>query len=729
MQKILFALVISIFLCVFSFAQTPTPTPTQTPKPIEDDTDVVKITTTLIQIDVTVTDKKGKIVTDLKPEDFEIFENKEKQTITNFSFIYNALEAKPAPTPKPNKNDVTAPIPPTQLRPEQVQRTISLVVDDLGLSFESIHFVKRALKKFVDEQMQPNDLVAIIRTGGGIGALQQFTSDKNLLYSAIEKIRWNALGRAGVGAFATIEPSPLENAQTAGAEVSEEDIQAEKDRITQFNEFREDLFSVGTLGAINYIVKGMGELPGKKSIMLFSDGFSICTETDIRTDSSRCSKFTESLKQLTDLCNRASVTIYTQDARGLQYTGLTAADSVGGSQEAIQNATSSRSAELYDKQEGLAYLARETGGRAIFNNNNLNKGLETLLEDTKGYYLIGYQPDTDTFDAKVRKFNKLTVKVKGKDLNVRYRSGFFGVADKDIQRPAPETQTLAQQIQKALTSPFGANGISLKLNTLFGKDDKNISFVNSLLHVEAKDLKFTDQPDGTKKAGFNVLAVIFGENGVPIDQIAQTYTLTSKDDVYQKMMKDGFVYQFLFPIKKPGAYQMRVVIRDTTSAIIGSANQFIEVPDMKKGRVTLSGMVLENMTEAQWSKLQDGTLATAKARGTDPMQDTSLRKFKKGTILRYATEIYNAKLDNTKSPNLSTQIRVFRDGKIILNGTQTPFNLGGQTNFGKLSFQAALALGGAMQPGDYVLQIIIIDNVQKKKNKLATQWVQFEVVE
>jgi VWFA-related protein len=719
MKKFLPALIFALFSLINIAAQTPTPTPTVSPKPADKDDDVVKISTTLIQLDVTVTDSKGKIVTDLKPEDFEVYENGEKQQITNFSFITSLPETKASPTPKPDKNAVGAPIPPVQIRPEQVRRTIALVVDDLGLSFESVHFVRRALKKFVDEQMQPNDFVAIIRTGSGIGALQQFTSDKNLLYAAIEKITWNPLGRSGISAFAPIEQDPTEEEET------EEEEAGSRDSVKEFNEFREDIFSVGTLGAINFVVKGMQELPGKKSIMLFSDGFVVCTPEN----PDRCARILDSLRELTDLCNRASVTIYAQDARGLQYTGLTAADRVNGNPQSIQNAFSSRSAELFDKQDGLAYLARETGGKAVFNNNNLNIGLEKLLEDTKGYYLLGYQPDSDTFDATKRRFNKLNIKVNRPGVTVNYRSGFFGVADSDIKRPAPVTQTPAQQIQKALASPFSVNGISLKLNTLLGKDAKNGTFVNSLLHVDAKDLKFIDTPDGMKKAVFDVLAINFGENGTIIDQISKTYTLTAKNnETYQNLIKNGFVYHFLFPIKKPGAYQMRVAIRDTTSATVGSANQFIEVPDLKKGRLTISGIVLENLSEKQWNDLQN-VAVTPQQRGTDPMQDTSLRRFKRGTVLRYGVEIYNSKLDQSQKPNLSTQVRIFRDGKLILDGKPKPFDATGQTDFGKINFFGALSLGGTMQAGDYILQIIVIDNSAKSKRKLANQWVQFEVVE
>ncbi len=731
MKKIISVICLLMFSVVFSFAQTPTPTPTLLP--VEDNA-AIKISTTLIQMDVTVTDKNGKIVTDLKPEDFEVFENDKKQTITNFSFINSVPEKQATQSSIPNKID--APIPVVQLRPEQVRRTIALVVDDLGLSAESIQSVQKALKKFVDEQMQPNDLVAIIRTGSGVGSLQQFTSDKNLLYAAIEKIRWNPMGRAGVGALTPIEPTLQELIQAntaipsrAGSvsSIMDEQLQAEKDRITAFNELREDLFTIGTLGAINFVIKGMSDLPGRKSIMLFSDGFSYCTQTDMKKDTSRCTKMEEALKQLTDLCNRASVTIYTQDARGLIPTGLTAQDTPASLPTSLQQGLRTRTDELQDKQQGLAFLAQETGGRAVFNNNNLNLGLAQLLEDTKGFYLIGYQPDSDSFDPKTNRFNKLNIKVKQDGINVRYRSSFFGVADADISRSAPQTETPLQQILKPLTSPFTANDISLKLNTLFGKDDKNNSFIHSFLHIDAKDLIFTDAPDGQKQATFDVLAISFGENGLIVDQVGQNYTISVKTEKYQKILDDGFVYNFVFPIKKPGAYQMRVAIRDEKSAKVGSANQFIEVPDLKKGELSLSGIVLENFTATQWKELNSPQ--NTGQRQIDLMQDTSLRRFKRGTILSYTTEIYNAKLDSTKKPQLQTQIKIFRDGKLVLEGKPNPFNPQGQSNPAKLQFAGALGLGNEMKPGDYVLQIVIIDNLAKANRRLADQWVQFELTD
>src|SRR5207302_7509071 len=116
----------------------------------------------------------------------------------------------------------------------QVRRTIAVVVDDLGLSFESAYYVRRALKKFVDEQIQTGDLVAIIRTGAGIGALQQFTSDKRMLYAAVERIKWNPLGRGGVGAFAPISSSQTTSLGSSGGEDTASSSQSGGEDVDQF---------------------------------------------------------------------------------------------------------------------------------------------------------------------------------------------------------------------------------------------------------------------------------------------------------------------------------------------------------------------------------------------------------------------------------------------------------------------------------------------------------------
>lgn len=709
MKNLLLAFAFSLLATTFCIAQA-VPNPTPTP-----DDDVVKISTNLIQIDVTVTDKKGKVITDLKPEEIEIYENGDRQKITNFSFVSSV---KPTEE-KPKETDKTAaPVPTSKLRPEQVRRTFALVVDDLTLSFESAYYTRRALKKFVDEQMQDGDLVAIVRTGAGIGALQQFTYDKRMLYAAIEKVKWNPMGSGGISVFAPIEPAPETGAGLSGQlDSGEDDTPSGAETL---EDFRTSVFATGTLGALRYIVQGMGDLPGRKSVILFSDGFRI-----FERDNSTGRVF-DFLKTLVDTANRSSVVFYTIDPRGLQFTGFTAADNTSGmNAQRMSDAMSERSEQLSATQDGLRYLARETGGFAVVNNNDINGGVRRVLED-QSYYLIGYDPDSDTFDPLKRKFNKLTVKVLRKGAEVRYRSGFFNVADRPASTNTVAVGTPLQQIQRALLSPFAVTGIDLRLNALFGNDAKTGSFVRSLLHIDASDIKFTDEADGSKKAVFDVIAVSFGDNGQPVDQIAKTYTLNAKPEAFKKISTEGFVYHFSFPVKKAGPYQYRVAIRDSQGGKVGSASQFVEVPNLKKSGLTLSSIVIENLSQQEYQRSLETLPQNIES---DPMSDTALRRVKQGSILRYGFEIYNTKLNAEKRPQLQYKIRVFREGKLVLDGTQKPFELLGQTDMTHLKMAGAIALGTEMSPGDYILQVVVTDPLAKAKKQIATQTVQFEVVQ
>lgn len=686
------------------------------PSPPAVDGEVVKISTNLIRVDVTVTDGKGKPVTDLRRDEIEIFENGEKQKITGLTFVAGSKTpaAKPVPV---DKNAI--PLPLAILRPEQIRRTIALVVDDLSLSFESAHQTRRALKKFVDDQMQEGDLAAIIRTGAGIGALQQFTSDKRILYAAIEKVKWNPSGSGGTGPCKPVRPKSV--SLEAGADADDEaDDSAVTGAGQSLDDFSTSVFATGTLGALKYIVTGMSELPGRKSVILFSDGFRMFEEDEYGfKETGRVMEF---LQQLVDTATRSSVVFYTVDGRGLVSTALTAADAGSIRPRALGDAMRECSALLRDTQEGLSYLARETGGFDIKNTNDLSDGVRKVLE-VQSYYLVAYEPESDTFDPAKRRFNKLEVKVNRPGANVRYRSGFFNIADRGGARP-PADLTRSGQLELALVSPFAVNGIDLRLNALFANDVKNGTFVRSLLHIDAADLKFTDEIDGTKKAVFDVLAMSFGDNGQVIDQLAKGYAMTLKPAAYKHILAEGFVYHFAFPVKTAGAYQYRVAIRDFQSGEVGSASQFIEVPNLKKNGLTVSSIVLESISADDWR-----TLVGSNAVRANPMADTALRRVKKGSVLRVGFEVYNARTAPSKQPGVKVQVRIFREGKLILDGKPTPLELLGQTDLQRMKAVRAIALGEKMLPGDYILQIVITDEFPKSKQRMATQFVQFEVVE
>jgi len=717
MKKFSFALILYLLAAHFISAQKTTPTP-----PPADESDVLKISTTLIQVDVSVTDKDGNIVTDLKPEDFEVYENGKKQDITNFSFILvnKPVENKNPQTVKNNQiaknNKDFIPIPPVRLKMEQVRRTYSLVVDDLGLNFASIFWVKESLRKFVNEQMQEGDLVAIIRTGSGIGAMQSFTSDKRQLLAAIDKIRWNSYGRSGISAFKPIESS-LKQDLSGGTGTDPKGDADDKEFEREVEDFRNENFSVGTLGALNYIIRGMRELPGRKAIMLYSEGFKLST-------GNRPNRVLDTMRVLADMANRSSVVIYTLDPRGLEVPGMANAgddikEIIGRNFDPANSddERTERVADFRDSQQSLRYLAYETGGIPFVNQNNLSKGLQQAIDDHGSYYLLGYQPNEDTFDPKKNKFNKLEVKVTRPKLKVRYRSGFFGITDEKIQNVA---RTPQQKLMAAITSPFGATGINLNLYPIYQNDGKNGDIIQALVYINAKDLKFTEASNGKRKANFDLVAMTFGDNGMLADKYSKNYTIQADEKIYRSMIENGFVYTLPVPVKKSGAYQFRIALRDTISDKVGSASQFIEVPNIKK-QMALSNVVLDNFTTDEWRKVKLGGDPNNSERNV--LLDTTLRRFKRGTILRYDYVIYNPK----QSRQIETRLRLIKDGKVIYEKNPTPLKTENRADLARLQAAGELTLAKNLEAGNYILQIIAEEGGGGKK--FATQFVEFEIVE
>jgi len=684
-----------------------------------DEDDVVRITTNLVQVDAVVIDKDGKRVTDLKPGEVQIFEDERQQRITNFSYI-PGMNSLPAVIPTAARS---SPGPPAALKPDQVRRTIAIVVDDLGLSWQSTQLVRRALQKFVDEQMQPGDLAAIIRTSGGIGALQQFTSDKRQLSAAIDHVKWYMSGRATGGAFAPLGTENLPNLP-AEAQAAYDDLE----------QFRQELFTVGTLGAINYVVRGLQQLPGRKSVILISDGIQELNHIDMDRQKTMMNPSTlpnvrdrvlDAMQRLTDAASRASVVIYTIDARGLQSLQLTAADRVTSDHpDALaglgRQQLDKRAGDFRDAQDGLNYLAAETGGFFVHNTNDLGLGIRRVLEDQNGYYLIGYRPDESTFDPRTgrRKFHHLSMKVTrpGK-YTVRMRNGFFGVASASASAAAA---TPRDQIISALTSPFGSSGLHLQLTSLFGNDARTGSFMRSILHVDANDLTFTKGEDGWHQTTFDVVAVTFGDNGNVVDEVSRTDTFRVSDEGFPEVLKHGFLYFVVLPIKKPGAYQLRTVLRDHDSQRLGAASQFVEIPDLKKDRLALSGLMLHavNKPAVQTSR-----------QAPEPEAGEAVRQFRNGMLMRYGFVIYNARLDkSTRQPQLQVQARLFRNGQAVFTGKVQNFALNNPPDLSRLAADGAISLGADLIPGEYILQVIVNDLLADEKHRTASQWLDFEIV-
>jgi VWFA-related protein len=709
------------------------------PSPQSDD--VVTITTTLVRIDVTVTDKDGNPVRGLSADDFEIFENDKLQKITDFSFIETESRGRGRnPENAKNSTAVSAPALPTKLRPDQVGRTIALVVDDLGLSFSSIGTVKQSLKKFVDNQMQYGDLVAIVRTGSGAGFLQQFTADKRVLYAAIDRIRWNSRGKAGISIFQPRDPSDSgatgaaipDDLGVTGPDDSAKAMAADARLIAddfrrQQEEFRSDVFAVGTLGAVNYVVQGMSKLPGRKALVLFSDGFTTYEqdrydrENKIKRPSPR---ITSALESLTESANRNGVLIYPMDARGVVNSLLLSAEDSfddldrSGGFSAMQTAGLERSTDLAESQQGLRMLARGTGGFAFLNNNDLNKGIGRVLADQNGYYLLGYQPDEETFDPKKIRFNRLSVKLKRPGLRIRYRNGFYGIADADASATPKAPR---DQIYSALASPFDLGDIKLQLTSLFANDSKLGNFIRTMVFVDGKSLTFVDDGNGWQSARYNVAALLFGEKNTVVDEISRVQTLRATSETLKEIKEKGFVATILMPVKKPGAYQLRLVLRDDVSSRLGSASEFIRVPNLKKDQLFISGLLLQRINDTVQTPV-------SQVFQSDEQRDLAIRTFTSGTALRVGFGIYNAKTGaENQTGNLSVQYRIFSEGREIFASKDKPLAVLDRSDPRRIIAQDEIRLGRSIRPGTYILQVIVRDGNRKGDSGTTFEFTDFDV--
>lgn len=714
--------------------------------------EVVRVTTNLVQVDVVVTDKAGKQVTDLLPEEFEVLEDGRKQPITNFSFISTGERGNsPAlnATEQTTKSNATK-VAPAVLGSGQVRRTIALVVDDLGLSFESVGFVRQALKNFVDEQMQPNDLVAIILTSAATGSSQQFTSDKRKLYAAVDRVRWYPNGRGD------LTPFPVRNETQTAA-----DFEMTQQVINEFEDERESNYAIGTFGSLEFVMRGLGRLPGRKSLVLISEAFRLFTTQG------RNVRLIEAMRRLTDEANRASTVIYTIDASGLQSLALDASDKIKGpgylfdprimgsplapaqprretfrvdqsiAQQAERDShdafrklnalADERRSDNIEAQTVLSFLANETGGIAVRNRNDLDAGLRQILEDQTGYYLLGYRPEASTMDPATgrRRFHHLEVKIKRSGFRARARNGFYGITEEER---TPKQMSADEELAAALTSTLAADGVRLRLTTLFTDDATKGSTMRSLLHIDSHDLTFTEEPNKSHKTVIDIVAINFADNGRAVDQFAQTQALEIEPGVYERVVREGLAYVFDVPITQPGAYQLRIAVRDAASGRVGAAGQFVEVPDLSKNRLALSGIIV-NGTLPTPNNASD-VAKTSASSPADPGQQAgpTVRQLRPGMILNYGYTIYSARVDSaTNHPQLQTQMRLFRDGKPVFTGKVLPFNLGKQTDLKRLEAGGRILIGPDLVPGAYVLRVEVTDALAKDTFRTATQWIDFQV--
>jgi hypothetical protein len=178
----------------------------------------------------------------------------------------------------------------------------------------------------------------------------------------------------------------------------------------------------------------------------------------------------------------------------------------------------------------------------------------------------------------------------------------------------------------------------------------------------------------------------------------------------------GVTLNLKHTVKKPGGYQMRVAVRDVATGRIGTANQFVDVPDVGKNRLLLSGVLLQEKREIA-------------GKPVDSLRNSAQRVFQPGAELTYGYQVHNPRPSSRgdRRPQVETQVILCRDGREIFAGTPAVLDTKGQTDLKRLVAGGALRLGDLMKPGDYILQVVATDKLASPKNATAAQWTDFQV--
>jgi hypothetical protein len=418
------------------------------------------------------------------------------------------------------------------------------------------------------------------------------------------------------------------------------------------------------------------------------------------------------------------VVIYTLDARGL-VTGAPDPTQEEAFDPHGRFARATATAEISHTQDGLVTLSEDTGGRVYLNSNSLYPGLALALGEISRYYLISWRPDPET--NRGGKFRRLDVSVVGRsDLKVRARRGFLNEEAKPVAKegsgkaaaaaavvPAP-VKTADDELRSAVNDLLPRKGVPTFLSVGYLDLPEKVAMLTVAMKVPGDALTYEPAAD-KYNATVDVLGGVFDDKGQPVSSFKDVLKVTAGTTDQDSLRNQKVVYTSQATVK-PGLYQVRVASRDAQSKRTGSATEWIEIPDLSKGGLSMSGLFISELKAGQ-TQTDEEALKLA---------NLSIdHRFAKTSKLLFLTYIYNASrgATGTDAPDVAIQIQVLSDVKPVLRTQMLKISTDGLTDLARLPYSAAIPLT-SMPAGRYTLQITVTDRVAKRS---ATQSVNFEI--
>ena len=579
------------------FAQDPTPPPPASPPATSQDSSsrppsasqsqevqevssqdtpaTFKVRVNNVLVRVVVRDSHGKVVPNLKKEDFQLYDGRKLQSVTSFAIENPRTHTVPLTTSSEPGSPSSEADPASVKAAALPQRFVSMVFDDTHMSMQDAVFVRDSATRFFGG-LAPSDRVSLNTTSGQL--TQDFTEDRSLLEKALLGIvprplshhdtsdcpdmpyyqadliaNKNDAQALAVAADETLQcafngDTRMQAAALAQAQMAAQRALSEGDNETQY-----------AYRHLEAIVRRMASLPGQRVLVLVSPGFILSTLQYEASD-------------MVDRATRANIVINTIDARGLYAPDLTG-DIANPPNDTLRTAgykATYRVAAQSAQEDVLAQFADGTGGKFYHNRNDLDAAMREAGAAPEVSYVLGFSPQNLKFDGR---FHTLKVGLTTKEkFNVQARHGYF--APRSAEDPA---QVAKEEMQEALFSQEEIHDILVDLQTQYFKNDQAGARLSVLTRLDVKSVRFR-KALGRNNDQLTIVTGIFDENGQYVTGVEKIIEMKLRDTTYERLSHSGLTVKSSFDVK-PGTYLVRLVVRDAEGAQMAARNGAVVIPN------------------------------------------------------------------------------------------------------------------------------------------------------
>jgi VWFA-related protein len=579
-----------------------------------------------VEVDARVLDQGGKFVADLKPEDFQVFEDGKPQKVSAFSLVNIPVERAERPlfAKKLIEPDVR-----NNLQ-GQDGRIYLIVLDDNHTNALRSQRIRLAARQFIERYVGANDTVAVVHTSGRADAGQEFTSSQPRMLAAVDKFIGRKLRSETLNKIDDVQ-------RRAGTPFA-------GDPAADMDDMERGFTARNTLDTIRNLSTYLGNIRGRrKAIILFGEGIDYNIYNVVSgnpQDNSQASSVMDATREMIGAATRANVAIYGVDPRGLGagFEDLAAIQSfpddtsLGLGQSSLFN-------EVRLAQDSLRVMSEETGGFATVNRNDFATAFQRIVDDNSSYYVMGYYSTNDRRDGR---FRKIEVRLNNKPgLVVRARKGYVAPRGK-----APDTKAAAAakggpslELRDAMESPLPLPALPMAVTASVFKGPAPKGSVVISTFINGSTLPMTEA-GGMFKNDIEIVGVAGDDKGKTFSTDRHTVNLNMKPDSAKRVAATGFrIIQSLD--LAPGRYTLRVGAREGNTQKAGSVMFDLDVPDFAKAPLTMSDIALTSAMSASVPTI----------RPKDPLEKllpgplTSYREFQQIDEIALFAEVY----DNIKA--------------------------------------------------------------------------------